>query len=264
MKRPSKYNIASILFAAVFIFYFLLYLGIVPKYADVCYTSANSNQENCAPHNIIEVFILVGARVINDNNGVITAFATIAIAYFTRTLWKTSDSQLKELSRSINAAENGTRLQLRAWVFIRVSNATLDFPTDRFFAVNHHIFNKGLTPGKITNCSFNIDVLANPLPNDFILRYGEISIQDAIIGPQQSFDAGQWNSTSIFTPEIMSDIRSNRQRVYFFGKFTYTDVFSQLCTTEFCFSLIADSIRQIAPGQFNGTWEPVPGRNEFT
>ncbi|MBZ9706929.1 hypothetical protein LB543_09375 [Mesorhizobium sp. ESP7-2] len=71
-----------------------------------------SGEEQCAPYNLAAYYLVQIKRTVDDNDGLITALATIVIAAFTGTLWKSTrdlglagDKQLRIARKAANAAK---------------------------------------------------------------------------------------------------------------------------------------------------------------
>jgi hypothetical protein len=79
-------------------------LGLLPSvYVNYCYENQSGHKE-CAAYNIALVAFWETGKVLNWISPAITAFATIAIAYFTFTLKESSDKLFIAAARSAEAA----------------------------------------------------------------------------------------------------------------------------------------------------------------
>jgi hypothetical protein len=88
----------------IFICFLFLVSLFVPVYGEICAKTETSIHKDCSSHHIALVFLWQIGELLNYYGVAITALATIAIAAFTLTLWRSSRSQLVQLTRSVDAA----------------------------------------------------------------------------------------------------------------------------------------------------------------
>jgi hypothetical protein len=69
--------------------------GVVPTQGQICRETTDPAREYCATHNIAYVSLWSVGHVLNEYGGLITAIATIFVAFFTYTLWGTGKRQAR-------------------------------------------------------------------------------------------------------------------------------------------------------------------------
>ncbi len=202
--------------------------------------------------------------VIDRHEKLLIVLSTIAIAWFTGTLWRaTTDLQaiadrqseetqdsIIQATRSANAMENvaeSTRKnaflmqnilhkQMRAYVAVDVGTAAYQDKTHNFAGIPS-LINTGFTPAR--NVSFsataailNVDKI---LPQDLVIPdNGEMIINDAGIGPRQQFTIQGVVKRRFPENQIRGIMEGSKRRLFVWGIVTYDDVFGKHWITHFC------------------------------
>jgi hypothetical protein len=196
--------------------------------------------------------------VLYDYRDAVTAVATIFIAFFTLTLWRSTDKLWKEAkdSRSltlltVNAAATSanaasrlakaTERQLRAYISVRterVVEQNEDFGQP--FVVLPDCTNDGQTPAHDVCYNARADVLPYPLPDDFDfpMKPEQAAITStAVVGPRGSFQIGAVLDRFCDRNEIGQLIHGKTRRLYCYGTVRYRDAFGEIRHTNFCQSI---------------------------
>jgi hypothetical protein len=132
MKRREK--IFWLIIGAIF---FVGFIALIPTHGEICKESAKSGEETCASYRLVPFLIIEIGKILDALGVAITALATIAIAWFTWSLrrstdklWdagerqlqllsETSASQSRDMQASINETRRIGEAQIRAYVDIR-------------------------------------------------------------------------------------------------------------------------------------------------
>ena len=102
--------------------------------------------------------------------------------------------------------------------------------------------NFGETPARNCSVTSHFDILPFPLPKGFIFKIPDRVPyqfkQTAMIYPKASIPKAIEPTRTFTASELVEVTAPNTQRaVYFFGIFTYTDVFDAIHSTKFCYYL---------------------------
>ncbi len=131
-------------------------LVLNPLYGEICQGQVNSNNKNCDTYHIAIVVGWHTGRFFDAAAAPISALATIAIAVFTWTLWRTSSRQAEITDKAVSVAQAANDLNRenaitsrRAW--LSIEDVKLIYPTmfteDLMrFVVSATIKNHGMTP----------------------------------------------------------------------------------------------------------------------
>ncbi|MER9890035.1 hypothetical protein NKJ48_31115 [Mesorhizobium sp. M0114] len=214
---------------------------------EIC-EKANQENETCAPYNLA-FFIIIKLREFVDNNeGLITALATIVIAAFTGTLWKSTHDlgvagerqmtlietnaaqQSIDMQASTKAAQDAVRVmqksaeqQLRAYVLAAESG--IEFPFDNDPVAHVVIKNFGQTPAYDVRSWIHIWVeefplpaaLPGPPPDDF-------PMSQTVCGPgfHTEFVHKRENPLNPISIKMIND---ETAAIYVYGAIKYRDCF---------------------------------------
>jgi len=120
MPKPTASRVATALLIG-----FLLLLAaawLSGSTAEIC-KEAKTGQEQCAAYNLA-LFLLIEIReFLHSIEGVITALATIAVAWFTWTLWRSSEKMWIVTKESADTARSSLIASNRAWIRPAISPA---------------------------------------------------------------------------------------------------------------------------------------------
>lgn len=186
----------------------------------------------------------------------ITALATILIAIFTWTLWRTSADQGRLTKEALVVST-------RAFVFIEDFDMKIGslFPNRGQFAPTVGDFsfapkwkNSGDTPTRALTLSVECQVHKGDLPVDFTYPYASPPVR-AMIGPK----ANEWSLPMEIIPNTANSVLSGETNLYVWGRADYEDVFGNPRFTLACYRVIIGcrdreiQARFILHGSYNRT-----------
>ncbi|MEX1108438.1 MAG: hypothetical protein WEC00_05955 [Dongiaceae bacterium] len=215
------------------------------------------------PENGILVFAVCQGRYIDANKGTFTLIATIAIAAFTGTLWRSTDKlwqasrdQAGQMDRSIaesarsatamelavqNTVDNAaafkrlSKQQMRAYVSIVVGGALYQESAKNLpFVAMPQMLNTGHTPAHRVAFVANARILPVPISDDFDFPLPGNKVGGAVLGPQQTFKITVPTTEFCNDTEVEHIKAGNRRALCVWGKITYEDVFGDEHFTKFC------------------------------
>jgi hypothetical protein len=225
-----------------------------------------------ATHNIKEypsegpLALFVNARndtvcaffVLYEYRDAVSAIATVLIAFFTLTLWRSTDKLWREASDarsltllSVNAAgtsanaasrlAKATERQLRA--YISVSTGTVIFQDDPLqpFVVLPDCINDGQTPAYAMSYNMRVDVLPYPLPDNFgfpMRQEQAVITSTAVVTPRRTFQLGASLDRFLDQDEISQIMHGKELRLYGYGTVRYSDAFGESRYTNFSQSYV--------------------------
>jgi hypothetical protein len=94
-------------------------LSLVPGSHEICKEGGRGQPESCTPYQIIPFVGIKVAETLDKAGGIITAFATIAIAIFTLTLKRATDKLWAAGERQISAVEDANLISRESIVAAR-------------------------------------------------------------------------------------------------------------------------------------------------
>ena len=96
---------------------------------------------------------------IDQNNGALTAIATIFIAIFTLTLWVTSGEQGRLTQKSLDLAQAEFKATHRPRLVLRDASSLVTDPEEHPIVVTYVVANTGATSCWITRCHLGIELI---------------------------------------------------------------------------------------------------------
>ena len=138
--------IATACFAASFLF---------PAEYKICGPNEYTHAKDCTEHYLGTFVILWVVSVLDAHNGLVTAIATVFVAGFTWTLWRTSKSQGSLAQQSIDLARKEFISTHRPRIILRAAY-TGDLKEGHIIPIRLHIANIGETKGKIVSSTLRI------------------------------------------------------------------------------------------------------------
>ncbi|MGB9364935.1 MAG: hypothetical protein WCE79_02865 [Xanthobacteraceae bacterium] len=112
---------AHIVWGIAALFFVLGLLTLHPIYADICAKDAQTGAENCTRNHILLYAIKRIGEFSHDYHGILTALATIAIAWFTWTLRRSTDKLYEAGERQIAVARDSAEAAIEANKLTRAS-----------------------------------------------------------------------------------------------------------------------------------------------
>jgi len=76
---------------------------LYPRYAEVCTTTKQTGNQRCASYRVALVPLIKLLNLVENHDGAIVGFGTLAVAFFTFTLWRTTKGTLDHLRREFEA-----------------------------------------------------------------------------------------------------------------------------------------------------------------
>jgi hypothetical protein len=111
-------------------------------YYQICKTNEYTSQESCSPHHVPYVVIWYIGYWFDKASTVITAFATVAVAVFTWTLWQSSEKMWRVTRISTLAARQSARAAIRQAKIAEDALIKLERPYVFIFGVKSILHNK--------------------------------------------------------------------------------------------------------------------------
>jgi hypothetical protein len=209
----------------------------------VCGYGHDGHQENCASYNLAFFFILQAGEIINYYGALITAFATIAIAWFTWTLRNSTE-------RLWIAGERHSERELRAFVFAKAVAVTPHTFTELFtgthgtweravaWTVSIMWENSGGTPTKNMFSHVSTDFFDGEMPGNFTFPdLGDQTRIRTMIGPGAVIYSGAFEYR-VEDPRV-GEVFKRTKHLYIWGWAEYDDIFenTKRHRTEFCYEV---------------------------
>jgi hypothetical protein len=202
---------------------------------------------------------------IERNEGAIEAVGTLFVAFFTFTLWASTErlgimaaEQGEAMEKSIKEAANATeatnaiakatrdnaalmegilRKQMRAYITVEASSAVCqDRKSNLRFGASPRITNAGLTPARNVSYQITAAILDANLPNDYQFEnLGVKYVNDATLIPRQGFGGTAHVEEYFEESEVEEIMSAKNKRLYVWGTVTYDDIYGGSWTTNFCY-----------------------------
>jgi hypothetical protein len=171
-----------------------------------------------------------------------TAVATIFIAIFTFTLWRST-------SNLWLSGERHSERELRAYVYPSVKRIKT-FSLTEPIVIIVELRNAGQTPASECETSSSVFVGALPLQDDAKMEgvpaepedIGRHSMQTIYPQGEYSFDCV---SIDLLTPGIVAELQKGTAAVYVAGESIYKDVFGIKRSSQFCFYIDPDHLGRL-------------------
>jgi hypothetical protein len=172
---------------------------------------------------------------IDDNNGGITAIATLVIAAFTATLWYATNRQA-ELTKEAFIADR------RAFVF--ATSFYSAWEEDKQTGLYNWRFrpilrNSGETPTKNMEMYVACEVRNTVLPPGYVFTPQATFIAKGMMPPKFELQGGLAPQGAAITPQDIVDSQEGRKFIYLWGWIKYRDVFPKTLehTTRYCWQI---------------------------
>ena len=167
----------------ILVILFLLLCTLFAVYpTEICNEAKSHAEQDCAFHSLGFLLVYRTARFVEDWNAIIVAFATIAIAGFTYTLWRSTDRLWNAGERQIKLSADTAQRQLRA--YIAITECRYATAGDRWIVCGR-FKNVGQTP------AFDIRIRGDAFIKEYPLR--EV--------PKMDFEIKDLSKTSLFPTE---------------------------------------------------------------
>jgi hypothetical protein len=186
---------------------------------------------------VVPVFLVCEGAFIDENNGTLTALATIAIAGFTLTLWRTTNQQAKLTTDAIKLARDEFNATHRPKIRIKHVWLKSDIWQGKEMIVGIVIVNSGIGTARIGQCNIATIVWhsGRELPPNPDFSSGKGFVPAApIMQSGITFDF-----TDVSTGTTLSDadnvsLREGKKRLYCYGGVEYWDDVGRVRKTAFC------------------------------
>ncbi len=161
--NERQMKVLLVVACATFLIFLLSFLE--PGYAHICENADNPHPANCPSYNVVAFFFSRFIGLTNQYGPAITAFATIAIGFFTLTLWRSTDRA-------------GEHYKSTERAYIQMSHhGGLEFMAGSIPTLRMQIRNRGNTPARVIRSAQRCDIwdVRKPLPADPEYNFGENS-----------------------------------------------------------------------------------------
>jgi hypothetical protein len=259
MKRREK--IFWLIVGALFLVGFI---ALIPAHGEICKEAEKAQQESCTTYSLVPFLVIKLGKILDALGVAITALATIAIAWFTLSLrrstdklWEAGERQIALARESADIARDSLVSTQRAYV--RVANfpwlwrGDTDRPGKFFYDITPIVENGGNTQTVDAKINVNSTLRDEVLPEDFDFPFVAES-GSTLIGARQSVGA----SNAIILDDDMLSVQSGEKFFYIWGNIIYRDVFPNTPehVTEFCTEIsrvIGNPLDPREPGNPKGT-----------
>ncbi|TIP18405.1 hypothetical protein [Mesorhizobium sp.] len=236
--------------AAPFLFLVVLLIAAWSSgFQEIICEQTKSGEEQCASYNLAAYYLVQIKRTVDDNDGLITALATIIIAGFTAALWRSTDNlwkagkkqmrlikataalqsidmqaSIKAAQESVDVARSSAEKQLRAYLSIRHMKTVM--VSGQIARVKVRLVNAGQTPARKIRLAYIGQFEANPEATKIYFRptAGRPSVMDVGPNRQMGFTI---NGDIILTESVLNDMARDSIRMVVAGVITYEDVFGK-------------------------------------
>jgi hypothetical protein len=202
---------------------FLLSSDVAAQY-ELCETTKAGTKE-CAPYSVIRYAHEVGAAL-NTYNGVLTAVATILIAYFTFSLRLATDRLWQAGERQLDYLRESSERQLRAYV--HVEEAPIRFSND-VFTVEFRIKNFGQTPAHSVWVNYAFEAVPCKDKEPVRIPVPDDNYSLGSIAPLTDFYQLDAEVRDVSLPSVADGDCA----IYLVGTITYVTVFNRTRQTNF-------------------------------
>lgn len=146
MLKTKWTRLETALTAIVSLSLIFLVFELVPLYRDICSVPYQSAHEECSRYHLAKWTVLTIIIFLDTHNGLVTAIATIFVAGFTWTLWRSGDAA----ARTAGMSAEHFRLSERAYFQLSHRSGIRFFPEEGKIRVAMQVKNCGKTPGTVT------------------------------------------------------------------------------------------------------------------
>ena len=240
MLKPHKIALGFLAATAIWSVVFVLQSD-ASAYFQICETNQYTDQEHCTSHHLLYVAIWYVGYVINPTS--ITAYATVAIAWFTWTLRNSTE-------RLWLSGERHSERELRAFVFAKAIGVTPETVT-RIYTINQMTWedpvswvvtviweNSGETRTKNMFMHVSHQFFDGEMPNDFSFPdLGDQTRVPTMIGPRAIMMSSGFKF-EVSDPSVLL-VFENKKHLYIWGWAEYDDIFENTARhrTEFCYEI---------------------------
>lgn len=218
----------------------------------------------------------------------VLAVFTGMLWWSTHQLWKAAERQISVATEAANQArraadaatasaeatqrmtgvmQDTAERQLRAYISASPTLINL-FNETRAAQAGFRIENHGQTPAQNLAISSNVAIFPYPLPPNF--QFPELKgpgESRAVVHPGSHGDGSAFAPAPFTRDQLELICKADQQRLYVFGRITYTDIFGKNRETRFCSGVTSDRMREITGldhlgGGVSGTDLRFPAANQ--
>jgi hypothetical protein len=206
----------------------------------ICETNQYTGKESCTSHHLLYVALWYIEYVINP--ATITAYATMAIAWFTLTLKKATDSLRAGGDQQLAHLENTAERQLRAYVF--AGSAIISHLEDDGGVPEAQVFikNVGQTPAYKVASVAGFAASIYPAPPDLNLIITDAELGQAHtrtdMGPGQTeiaIASPRPRLNRPLTEQERDELARGEAVIHVYGRISYRDIFGREQHTSYRF-----------------------------
>lgn len=192
-----------------------------------------SGEEQCAPYNLAAYYLVRTRRTIDENDGLITALATIVIAAFTGTLWQSTRNLWLAGERQMSLIEGNAKKELRA--YLTVVPDGINQLIGESNVMGHVVLkNVGRLPARNVTLLVSMELSDGPEMDSFFRRQvfniAKVATNsDRVIQPGGEMRQGSERPTLAISELCVPD-----HNVYVYGIVRYDNGYGEQCFTKFC------------------------------
>jgi hypothetical protein len=202
------------------------FISLIPTHYEICKEGAKTGEEACAPYRLVPFLIIEVGKILDALGVAVTALATIAIAWFTLSLRRSTDKLWDAGEKQRIHMEETAQTQLRAYVTAK-SCRVRNLATEPEALIE--LENGGQTPA--FGLTFFGTFLSDP---DKQLKPPRL-MSSGTVGAGRKINLSVWALFPVPTEDVEA-ISAGRLMFFVRGRAKYKDVFGVEHTTNIKFA----------------------------
>jgi hypothetical protein len=208
-------------------------IALIPAHGEICKEGQKASEEACTSYSLLPFLLVKIGQTLDALSVAITALATMAIAWFTWSLRRSTDNLWSATVDTAANQERDTRILQRA--YISVEPLGIKLRVDGGTVMAHVAMrNAGNLPARDLSWFINIRWSLNGSEDNFPISQGKGSV---VIAPKSEGIRGSGSSVilqELLDAEIVPGPNKGNVYIYVWGAVVYHDGFVPGRETKFC------------------------------
>jgi len=210
-------------------------IALIPAHGEICKEGAKTGEEACTIYRLVPFLVIEIGKILDALGVAITALATIAIAWFTWSLRRSTDRLWDAGENQRLLSEDTAKRQLRAYVFVSTGEIKDQDAPDEVFCHHFEIGNAGATPAYKLRVISRTAPLSHPISAGFDFTVPIQNPSVTMLSPGEK----KWHDSFAQRPLTEDEMRdamspAGKTRIYTYGSAFYEDCFGEKRQTDFC------------------------------